>query len=429
MRFALILVLLAFGPALTEIAWEETALPSGARLLVVDSDNPGQAMITLAWPAGMATSLENPDLALLAPRLFLQRSFEGGRSLKELLRGIAWGWKLRLGRDNSFLQFFGPKEEMPEVIGALLEEVGTSLSTHQGEVDAAFESLQKERSRWRKNPEIFLRAGLDSLRYPGHPYRIGEGKALQSLNAPLLEDMQTFLTEHYGANSCTFLILADLDPDAFLSDWLPRFDALTGKRKLLSLLPEDPGSRGDLEMEGSPGRTLLLWQFPLPGGWGRERADIVLASGIIQPLLVQSFRGLVASATASCDFLPRGPARLEIQVRGFLPGDLPRIEKTLERILDRLGKTEFSEMQVVTAKDQVLQRLSLHSSRSDRPLPRKETDLRNWSLELLRQQLSIRDKRSQFELAILKANMDSIAERSRRYLTLEQRSRGLLQAP
>lgn len=429
MRFALILFLLVLAPAHAEIAWEETALPSGARLLVVDSDNPGQAMITLAWPAGMTTAIENPDLALLAPRLVLQRKAEGGQSLKELLRGIAWGWKLRLDRDHSFLQFFGPKEEMSQVIGALLEEVGASPALHQSEVDVAYDQLQKERSRWRKNPEIFLRAGLDSLRYRGHPYRIGEGKALQSRKPPSLEDMRTYIREQYGANSCTFLILADLDPDAFLSEWLPRFDSLQGKRKLLPLLPEDPGLRGDLEMEGSPGRTLLLWQFPLPGGWGSERANIALAGGIIQPLLVQSFRGLVASATASCDFLPRGPATLEIQVRGFLPRDLARIEKTLERILDRLGKAEFSEMQVVTAKDRILQRLDLHSPRSDRPPPRRETDLRNWSLELLRQQLVIRDKKSQFELAILKANMDSIAEGSRRTLTLDQRSRGLLQAP
>jgi len=412
--------------------WEELTLPAGGRLLAVGTERPGWVAIGLAFPAGTAQSPEDPDLALLAPRLFLGSRLEGKGSDRDLGDFLdEKGWMLREGSelDGAGVFLAGPTAGLRELLLHVAERLQHPDAFSPEELAAAWARLEEDRTAWAKNPEVPLRAAMAREHYGAHPYRhfLAQERPASS-GPPDAADMRHFLRERYQAGALHLLAAGDLVPADFLDEWLPRFEKLGGQALDPVLHPAVKPGSGRIERDMAAGRSLLLVQYPGVHGGRADTAELALAAGILQQLLDADIvrAGLARGASAFFDVLSPGPRPLELQVRGFRPEQRERVEERALRIVDRVRSGEFSPYQVISAKDMIFQQLDATTRKGAGPTAAGPQALLLWSQQVLRRELHYRRWGEGWEARLLGTGKERIVEVASRRLRAGTETFGLL---
>ena len=392
--------------------------------------SPGLACLSLALPAGAASHPEAPLLPLLAPRAFLGNwaSWEQGAPLETALARLGWRVESHCGLESAEISLLGPATGLETVLGFLLERLQSPSTLAPEDLQAAWEGLEADWARAASSPEFALREAMAAAAYAGHPYALGEGRLASAGAAPPpLADLAGFLGERYQAGSLVLLLAGDFDPQEILYTWQARFDALPGH-------PVSPPSRPSQSSQGSElvraaaAPTLLLYHLPGPAGDSEAAPAAALLAGVLNLFVQTELRaaGLVASGSAWYDFTCPGPRPIELQLRGFDPERLPALKAWVERVLERLREGEFSEYQVITAKDQLFTRIDAAAGQGSPPVDGGVRALSLWCREVLRETLYFARWRPRFVQQTLTASRESLRQEAARMLLGERATLGLL---
>ncbi|MBC8365778.1 insulinase family protein [bacterium] len=421
---ALILFLAASASALD---WQEAQLDAGGRFAVAGSGQGGWATCALAFPAGVATSADDPYLAQLSARLLGEISVEG-RSLRELLGEIGWVLDQRVGQDLSMLLLSGPSEDLfrlPAIIQGMFQY---RAEFNEADLARAIHALEIDQQRWRRSAELDLRSQMASLLYGDHPYGKGSGKLAQGTADA--SKLASFLNERYSPAVVQIVVAGDLEANAEMNRWLPLLKGLSGPRPRFSIWPEPQWGKGRVVSEKNAPMELLLAQMPgLPPS--HEKAPLLaLSGGLIQLLCESDIRDarLAMVVSAWYRFNAVGPSHLEIAIRGLAPGARDRVEAVLRRIIDRVRLGEYSEFAVISAKDRIVERMVEHSSQGQGPDSSKLSSLLAWTEETARQEMLLRDLRADFSRRTMESRPAHIAEFATEWLKDETILIGILPA-
>jgi len=424
MRFAAILALALALPAAAAPDWQEATLAGGGRVLAVGGGAGDYTALLLAFPAGLSQAGDDTRAARLAPALFAGPGWEFG--LSSDLRRLGWEMRHRVDADLALITLDGPSAGLDTVMDYLLGRL--KHPEFDGDLfEAACAELRRDEEKWSANAEVALRQELAELHYGDHPYARAS-RRLETGPWPGAAEAQGFLDERYGSGGLFLLAAGDLSAGGFLERWLPELDRLTGNAPALAELPPlEPGA-GRLERPGEERRELLILQFPGEEPGSAAAVQQALAAGVLHQLLQRDLRGrgMAMSASAWLDFSARGPRPLEVQVRGFAPENRQLIEDTVEELLRRLREGEFSQFQVITAKDVILQRMDKHSRRGEGPPRSGAAGLRAWCEELARQSLHGRERGERFRQGVMEGSLESISAYARERLLMERGTTGLL---
>ncbi len=367
--------------------WEELSLPAGGRLIVVRTEGSGSVCVGLAFPAGTAQSPKDPAMAWLAPLLFADR--EPGGALDSLLSGGQWSLKTSTSLDGAGVFLTGPAASSDRAVDLLLDRLEGVLNFDDAALGRAWTALESLWERWGGNSEVALRAEMAKAAYGEHPYRnfLGQHRPADA-SPPALPVMLAWLREHYQAGSLTAVIAGNLRPLEFLERWQPRFDRLEGKRPAAVRHPRLVAGKARIEMP-TEGSALMILQFPGPPGGSREAVALSLVAGVLSHFLKADLMqaGLARSAIAWYDFMAPGSRPLEIQVRDFDPSNREKIEALVYRFVDRLRSGEYSQYQVISAKDLVFGQLDRASRKGSGPTNATEGALQRWTQSVARQSL------------------------------------------
>lgn len=417
------------------LAWEERALAAGGRVIAVGGLSPGFAGVFLALPAGTAMSTASPQLALLAPRAFLgsRASWESAASpLEAGLARLGWRLETHCELESAEIALLGPASGLETVLGFLRERLAAPGALDAAGLESAWQALAADRARSAASPELALR---EAMAAPGgaNPGAGGGGEPRlePAAQPPALEALGAFVAEHYQAGAALLLIAGDFEPLALLERWQPALDALPGR-------PLPPprrqsaarGAGGELRRPGS-GSTLLLYQFPALAGSAPSAPATALLAGLLNQFVQRELRGegLASAGSAWYDFSAPGPRPLELQLRGFAPERLAPLRTKVERILDRLRRGEFSEYQVITAKDQLFTRIDAASGRGRGPADDSLQALTLWGREVLREGLYFAAWRERFVADALALSSADLRAEAERLLQLDRATMGLLLPP
>jgi len=412
------------------LIWEERGLPAGGRLLLAGGISPGLACLSLALPAGTADRPEDPLLPLLAPRAFLgaQASWEPGASLETALARLGWRVESHCGLESAEISLLGPAGGLDTVLGFLVERLRSPGTLTPADLQSAWSALEADWARAAASPELALREAMAAALYAKHPYARGEGRvAIAGASPPPLASLAGYLAERYQAGCLVMLLAGDIDPAALLGVWQARLDALPGHPLAAPRRPDAPGQAGELKRAAAE-PTLLLYHFPGPAGDGAVAPAAALLAGLLNLFVQTELRdaGLVASGSAWYDFTCPGPRPLELQLRGFSPDRLPAVRARVERILERLRGGDFSEYQVITAKDQLFMRIDAAAGQGSPPADGGVRALSLWCREILRETLYFARWRSRFVDQTLGASRESLGRDAARLLLPERATLGLL---
>ncbi len=420
----------AARPSPATLVWEERGLPAGGRVLLAGGISSGLACLGLSVPAGTASHPEDPLLPLLAPRAFLgaAAAWEPAVSLETALARLGWRIETHCGLESAEISLLGPVAGLETVMGLVVERLQSPGAVSPADLEAAWSALEADWARWAASPEIALREAMAQAAYAGHPYAGGEGRLPPAQAAPpALASLADFLRERYQAGGLVLLLAGDFDPLPLLARWQARLDALPGQPLATPVRPL-PLAQGSELLRAEEGSTLLLYQFPGPAGDGEGAPAAALLAGVLNLFVQTDLRGsgLVASGGAWYDFACPGPRPLELQLRGFAPERLPALKATVERILERLREGEFSEYQVITAKDQLFTRLDAAAGLGLPPADGGVQALSLWCREILRESLYFARWRPRFEQQALAASLQSLSQEAARLLLPERATLGLL---
>jgi len=434
---ALGLALASVDPAAAQTAaidWTETPLSAGGRVIAVGGLSPGFAGVFLALPAGTAASPGDPRLALLAPRAFLgaRASWEpAGPPLEAALARLGWRLETRCELESAEIALLGPSAGLETALGFLLERLAAPAELDAEALETAWRLHEVERAGWAASPEYALRAEMAAAIHPGRPDGLDAGHPEQpEPPSPAREALAAFLGERYQAGAALLLLAGDLQPRVLLDRWRPVLDALPGHPLPPPQRPE-PASQGSERRRPSGGPTLLLYQFPGPAGQAESAPAAALLAGVLSLFVQSELRGegLASGGSAWFDFSTPGPRPVELQLRGFAPDRLPALRTKVERVLDRLRRGEFSEYQLITAKDQLFTRIDAASGRGHGPTDGSLQALTLWSREVLREGLYFAAWREQFLAAALRVDAAGLRAEAQRLLQPERATMGLLLPP
>lgn len=405
-------------------AWDELGIPAGGRIYLAGGRSPGQVALAIYFHAGTATAPAASPLPLLAPRAFLD---DGSQDFASELAARGWSLRSRCDLDGAGVFLAGPRMDLEEVLTHLLERLEAPAALDQASLDRAWERLQEDWERWSGVPEVALRETLAARHYGEHPYAAGLGRVRpETAVKPKLEALRAFLAERYQAGGMVMLIAGDLDPAAILARWQTRFDALPGVLAAPPSLLRHAPAGGEHRQEGA-GRTLMLLQFPGPPGGAKTAAATAVLAGVLSQRLHMDIQkaGLGSSATAWYDFTSPGPQPVAIQVRDFPPGKLPALRVLVDRIVDRMRHGEFSEYQVITAKDIIFQQMDAATGRGEGVQVEGLGPLMNWGQQVLRHALHFHRWRVPFERRLMDTGKPEVIEAAQS-LSAEQATLGLL---
>jgi len=411
-----ILVLTLAASARAALPWEELELAAGGRVIAVDTGQPGWICLGLTFPAGTAHAAEDPVLAALAPRVLLGSFLEGAPEREPLdawLSGRGWTRSSSVEPDGASICLAGPAAGYEDVLRHLLSRLAAPGRVDQADLDRAWREQEADWRRLARNPAVALRDAMAERHFGGHPYRWRQLQARPAgARPPDLTALRAWLATRCHAGAAVLLAAGDLEPEAFLRRWQADLDRLPGGPAPRAGVPAlaAPGA-GRLERR-SPGATpLLILQFAGPRGDGPLAGTAALAAGVLSQLLREGVveAGLAAGAAAAYDYTAPGPQPIEVQVRGFAPGDRTLVEETVARILERVRQGDFSRFQVITAKDDIFERLDESTRRGDGPAGAGRGDLMRWCQDLLRQQRHMPRWRERFETRLLGTGVEGIA--------------------
>ena len=410
-----------------DVAREELVLPSGARLTVVQTPGAQLASLGLYFPAGTARTPDQPALAYLAPRLFLGSRMESvadDSSLEDFLGESGWRVTEKSDLDGAGILLAGQADRLETVLRHCLSRLSHPDRWDEAEFARAWREHRQRLDAWAQNPETLLRARMAARQYGEHPYRCGLGQRDES-PAPSPEALRAFMNEHYQAGAASILAAGPFDPEGFLADFMADFDALEGHAPAAPVLSGFEPGAGRIELEGEAAQIIV--QFPGVPGAHADAPALALLAGVLQQLLQNDLAGdaqLARSASAYYDYTAAAPRPLEVQVRQFAPEDREQVEARLARILERLRAAEFSEYQVITAKDAIFQSMDAVAKKG--PRGSDPDALLNWSWDTLRQSLHFARWRDSFEMRVLGTGKERIAAQARASLDLDRATFGLL---
>ena len=426
MRFfaALFLVLASSAAALD---WQEARLDAGGHFVAAGSGQGGWATCALAFPAGVASTTDDPYLAQLAARLLGEIRVEGN-TLREALGEIGWVLDQRVGQDLSMLLLSGPSEDLyqlPEIIQGMFQY---RAAFNEADLKRASSALAIDQQRWERSAELDLRSQMAALLYGNHPYGLGSGKLAKGTANPT--KLAAFLNERYSPAAVQIVAAGDLKAADEMLRWLPMLNRLTGPLPTFSTWPEPHWGRGQVLSDKRAPMELLLAQMPgLPPS--HEKAPfLALSGGLIQLLCESDIRDarLAMVVSAWYRFNAVGPSHLEIAIRGLAPGARDRVEAVLRRIVDRVRLGEYSEFAVVSAKDRIVERMVEHSAQGQGPDSSKLSSLLSWTEETARQEMLLRDLRADFSGRTMAIKPAEIAEFAKEWLKDETILIGILPA-
>jgi predicted Zn-dependent peptidase len=338
----------------------------------------------------------------------------------------------RVDADGAGVFLAGPPEGLDTVLHHLLARLSAPDRISEGQMKAAWRNLQVDWERWSRNPEVLLRQKMAAHHYGEHPYGVGLAQvAPVSLQAPEHQRAASWLRERYQAGAAQILVAGDLNPEDFLSRYLVDFDALEGRSILPKTHPRVSGQTGRIEQDGISDLSQLIVQFPGLMGEEFEAPAMALMAGVLQQLLANDIvgAGLAQGASAYFDFTAPGSRPLEVQVRQFYPDKLEQVEERLDRIFERLRQGEFSNYQVITAKDFLYQVLDASGAKGEGPTRKDADGLINWNWNVLQRQLHFRRWRAGFEAQALGTGKEQIAAVAKARLWPERATFGLILAP
>jgi hypothetical protein len=405
-------------------------LPAGGRLLLAGGISPGLACLSLALPAGTASRPEDPLLPLLAPRAFLgaQATWAPGTPLETALARLGWRVESHCGLESAEISLLGPTAGLDTVLGFLVERLRVSGVLGPEDLEAAWRDLQADWERLAASPELALREAMAAAAYAGHPYARGEGR-LRIVGAapPAVASLAGYVGERYQAGCLVMLLAGDIDPAALLGIWQARLDALSGRPLVAPPRADATGQGGEL-VRAAAEPTLLLYHFPGPPGDREGAPAAALLAGVLNLFVQTDLRGagLVSSGSAWYDFTCPGPRPIELQLRGFVPERLPAVKAQVERILERLRSGDFSEYQVITAKDQLFMRIDAAAGQGSPPADDGVRALSLWCREVLREALYFARWRPHFVQQTLGASRESLGQAAKLWLLPERATLGLL---
>ncbi|MBN2172162.1 MAG: insulinase family protein [Candidatus Krumholzibacteriota bacterium] len=428
-----LLILVVSTAARAALSREELDLAAGGRVLAADTGRPGWICLGVAFPAGTAHAAVNPVLAALAPRVFLGSVLEGAPGREPLdawLRARGWTRATSLEPDGASLCLAGPAAGHEDVLRHLLSRLQHPGRFDQAELDRAWREQEAEWERLAASPEVALRDAMARRHFGDHPYRWRQLQARpEDARPPAPADLRAWLDARYHAGAVLVLAAGDLDPEDFIRCWQVDLDRLPGGPSPPTAVPAliHPGA-GRLEQRASGATPLMVLQYPGPRGDGPQAAACALTAGVISQLLREGFvaPGLAASAGAWYDYTSPGPQPLEVQVRGFAAADLALVSERVERVIDRVRKGEFSRYQVITAKDDIYERLDEGNWRGEGPAGGGRGDLLRWCQDLLRQQWQLPRWRDRFETRLLGTGSEQIAADAAQRLRRGAETLGLL---
>ena len=401
---ALCALALAASPAGAAIeSWQEISIQAGGRLIVAETGASGLACAGFAFPAGTAQTPDEPSLAWLAPALFADR--EPGGALDRLLAEEGWTLRTETGLDLGGVYLSGPTASLGSAISLLIERLERVTDFDDAALARAWAELEDRWARWDTNPEVELRSRMASALYGDYPYRnfLGQSRPADAA-PPAPERMRAFLATHYQAGALTAVVSGDLGTQTFLRDWQARFDRLEGRRPAPLLFPTLRASGDRIEMRDEGGMGLLLLHYPGPVGADAGAVAFSLVAGVLSHFLKADLvdAGYARSAIAYYDFMSPGSRPLEIQVRGFLPASGEVVEGLVYRLVDRLRGGEFSEYQMITAKDTVFQGIDAYSRKGGGPVAATSGALLLWTQGVARSAIHYRRWSDAFESRLLK---------------------------
>lgn len=434
-------VLLALGLAIStarlaaaqapDLDWEARPLAAGGQVIAAGRFCPGFAGVFLALPAGTATHPADPRLPLLAPRAFIgaRASWEpGAPPIETALARLGWRLETRCELESAEIALLGPVAGLETALGFLVERLAAPAALDEAGLELAWRQLEADRARWEDSPELALREAMAAASYPQHPYGRGEARLAELGGAPPpREALAAFLAERYQAGAALLLLAGDFAPPALLERWQPALDALPGQ-------PLPPPGRDASAGEGrtlkrpSAGPTLLLYHFAGPAGSAPGAPAAALLAGVLNQFAQKELRGegLASAGSAWYDFSAPGPRPLELQLRGFAPERLGALQAKVERILQRLRQGQFSEYQLITAKDQLFMRIDAASGRGPGPADGSLQALSHWSREVLREGLYFPAWRERFLAEALALDIATLRGEAQRLLESRRATMGLL---
>jgi len=417
-----------------DLDWEARPLAAGGQVIGAGRFCPGFAGVFLALPAGTATHPADPRLPLLAPRAFLgaHASWESAAApLETALARLNWRLETRCEMESAEIALLGPVAGLETVLGFLVERLAAPAALDDAGLELAWQQLEADRARWKDSPELALREAMAAASYPQHPYGRGEARLAALGEAPpSREALAAFLAERYQAGAALLLLAGDLEPRTLIERWRPALDALPGQ-------PLPPPGRSASMAEGavleqpSTGPTLLLYHFAGPAGSAAEAPAAALLAGVLNQFAQKELRGegLASAGSAWYDFSVPGPRPLELQLRGFAPERLEALQAKVERILERLRQGQFSEYQLITAKDQLFTRIDAASGRGPGPADGSLQALSLWGREVLREGLYFPAWRERFIAGALALDLPGLRSEALRLLQPGRTTMGLLLPP
>lgn len=423
----------AAAPALG-LDWDTRPLAAGGRVIAAGRFCPGFAGVFLALPAGTATSPAEPLLAHLAPRAFLgaRASWDAAApSLETALARLGWRLETRCELEGAEIALLGPVAGLETVLGFLVDRLAAPAALDDAGLEMAWQQLAADQARWKDSPELALREAMAAASYPNHPYGRGEARRVAAGEGPpAREALAAFLGERYQAGAALLLIAGDLEPSALLDRWQPALEALPGRPLPPPERGASTGGGSTLELP-SDGPTLLLYHFAGPAGSEPAAPATALLAGVLSLFAQKELRGegLASAGSAWYDFSAPGPRPLELQLRGFAPERLGALQAKVERILERLRQGQFSEYQLITAKDQLFTRIDAASGRGAGPADGSLQALSLWSREVLREGLDFPAWRERFLAETLALDIPALRAEAQRLLEPGRTTMGLLLPP
>jgi hypothetical protein len=432
---ALVLGLLAMlmaSAAAGAMPWREFDLPAGGRMILANTGPDDLALVALAFPVGSAHAADNPALVQLAPLLFLRNRALDGETLLERLSD--WGWSQRgsVTLESTSLVLHGPRESLAAVLERVVAALAQPDAFRAADRDEAWAELEIRRRRWAQNPEVALRAAMAERRHGAHPYRIGQGQILPAGSGPPADDrLRRWLLEHWGIGGALVLLAGDLEPERLLTVWRRPFEALPATAAASLEAAGAEGGSGRMELDGGGRPNLLLVHYPGPAGDGPAAATFSLAAGVLHQLLKWELagKGYAFAASAWYDFTQPGPRPLEIQVRGYPTAGTEELLAHLDSLIERLRQGDYSEYQLITAKDNLFERMDAATAASDGPAGIGVGPLLVWAQNLLQHNLYFRRWRDGFERDLMAASKEDVTLAATQWLRDDARTLGLLLSP